>query len=82
MSDTFAWAIHYDDGKKHPQQPGGVTSGIVVMGITQSACRVILAQFKDPIDLTKCHMGCVWKDEFIEQVYHYEPEQNNSNETD
>lgn len=82
MSDTFAWAIHYDDGKKHPQQPGGITSGIVVMGLTAAACRTILAQFKEPVDLSKCYYGCVYKEEFFKEICHTEPEQNNSNETD
>lgn len=80
MSDTFAWAIHYDDCKKHPQQPGGITSGIVVMGLSTSACRVILAQFKDPIDLTKCYNGCVFKGVFLRCMDTHE-DPNNSNET-
>lgn len=81
MSETFAWAIHYDDGKKHPLQPGGISQGLVVMGITKAACRVILAQFKEAIDLTKCTYGAVYQGEFFADTRDdFEP--NNSNETD
>lgn len=59
------WAIHYDDGKKHPLQPKGIKQGIVVAGTSHSSCRVILAQFKDPVNLTKCQNGFIENDEFV-----------------
>ena len=76
------WAIHYDDGKKHPLQPEGIESGILVAGTSHASCRVILAQFKEPVDLTKCQNGFVENDKFNPVSYTYDHSTHFDNETD
>jgi hypothetical protein len=76
------WAIHYDDGKKHPLQPRGIKSGIVVAGFSHASCRVILAQFEKAVDLTKCQNGFIEDNNFHPVTYTCDHRTHYDNETD
>lgn len=76
------WAIHYDDGKKHPLQPEGITQGIVVAGTSHASCRIILAQFEKAVNLTKCQNGYIEDDKFYPVSYTFDHNTHYDNETD